>query len=209
MYLSLARADARPIAKALRRRPKLHLTCQWANFVRNHDELTLDKLSDRERQEVFDVFGPDSDMQVYGRGLRRRLTSMLGGDERQMKMVYSLAFSLPGTPVLFYGEEIGMAETSQSPAASPSGHRCNGLPTTMAASPPPPSGGSLAQSPTVSTGRSASTLPTSGTNPSGGSCATSSTPTGSSPRSVGRRSKSSSNPIPRSWPACARRSPDG
>lgn len=110
IYLSLARGDARPLAKALRQRPALDITSQWANFVRNHDELTLDKLSDAERQEVFDAFGPDPDMQVYDRGLRRRLPSMLGGDERRMRMVYSLAFSLPGTPVLFYGEEIGMAE---------------------------------------------------------------------------------------------------
>lgn len=110
IYLSLARGDARPLAKALRQRPALDITSQWANFVRNHDELTLDKLSDAERQEVFDAFGPDLDMQVYDRGLRRRLPSMLGGDERRMRMVYSLAFSLPGTPVLFYGEEIGMAE---------------------------------------------------------------------------------------------------
>jgi glycosidase len=78
--------------------------------VRNHDELTLDKLTDGERQEVFDAFGPEADMQLYGRGLRRRLTSMVGGDERRMRLAYSLAFSLPGTPVLFYGEEIGMAE---------------------------------------------------------------------------------------------------
>ncbi len=109
-YLSMARGDARPIAKALRQRPKLHLTSQWANFLRNHDELTLDKLTEAERQEVFDAFGPEPDMQLYGRGLRRRLPAMLGGDERRMKMAYSLAFSLPGTPVLFYGEEIGMAE---------------------------------------------------------------------------------------------------
>jgi trehalose synthase len=110
IYLSMARGDARPIARALRKRPKLHLSSQWANFIRNHDELTLDKLTDAERQEVFDAFGPEPDMQLYGRGLRRRLPSMLGGDERRMKMAYSLAFSLPGTPVLFYGEEIGMAE---------------------------------------------------------------------------------------------------
>ena len=83
--------------------------------MRNHDELTLDKLSDDERQEIFDAFGPDKDMQLYGRGLRRRLPSMLGGDERRMRMVYSLAFSLPGTPVLFYGEEIGMAENLDIP----------------------------------------------------------------------------------------------
>lgn len=110
MYLALARGDAGPIADALRERPPLDVTSQWANFVRNHDELTLDKLGDEERQEVFDAFGPDPEMQLYGRGLRRRLPSMLGGDERRMRMAYSLAFSMPGTPVLFYGEEIGMAE---------------------------------------------------------------------------------------------------
>ena len=115
IYLAMARGDARPLAKALRQRPKLDITSQWANFLRNHDELTLDKLSDQERQEVFDAFGPDPDMQLYDRGLRRRLPSMLGGDERRMKMAYSLAFSLPGTPVLFYGEEIGMAENLDIP----------------------------------------------------------------------------------------------
>ena len=59
---------------------------------------------------MFAAFGPDPAMQMYGRGLRRRLPSMLGGDQRRMRLVYSLMFSLPGTPVLFYGEEIGMAE---------------------------------------------------------------------------------------------------
>ena len=115
IYLAMARGDARPIAKVLRQRPNLDITSQWANFLRNHDELTLDKLSDAERQEVFDAFGPDPDMQLYGRGLRRRLPPMLGGDERRMKMAYSLAFSLPGTPVLFYGEEIGMGENPDIP----------------------------------------------------------------------------------------------
>ena len=115
MYLSMARGEAGPIADALRQRPELDLTSQWANFVRNHDELTLDKLSEDERQEVFDAFGPEPDMQLYGRGLRRRLPSMLGGDQRRMRMAYSLAFSLPGTPVLFYGEEIGMAENLDIP----------------------------------------------------------------------------------------------
>jgi len=115
IYLAMARGDARPIAKALRQRPRLDITSQWANFLRNHDELTLDKLSDAERQEVFDAFGPDPDMQLYGRGLRRRLPPMLGGDQRRMKMAYSLAFALPGTPVLFYGEEIGMGENPDIP----------------------------------------------------------------------------------------------
>ena len=110
LYLSMARAEAAPLAEALRERPTLDITSQWANFVRNHDELTLDKLSKPERQEVFDAFGPDPEMQLYDRGLRRRLPPMLGGDQRRIRLVYSLMFSLPGTPVLFYGEEIGMGE---------------------------------------------------------------------------------------------------
>ena len=110
LYLSLAREDARPLAAALAERPVLPGVAQWANFVRNHDELTLDKLTDSERQEVFAAFGPEPEMQVYGRGIIRRLPPMLHGDPRRIRMVYSLLFSLPGTPVLFYGEEIGMGE---------------------------------------------------------------------------------------------------
>jgi trehalose synthase len=110
LYLSLARGDAGPVAQALLERPEIPLSCQWATFVRNHDELTLDKLTEEERAEVFAAFGPDPDMQLYGRGLRRRLPPMLDGDPRRIRMAYSLLFSLPGTPVLFYGEEIGMGE---------------------------------------------------------------------------------------------------
>ncbi|MEV7647658.1 alpha-amylase family protein [Arthrobacter sp. NPDC089319] len=110
MYLSLARQDAGPLAQALTGRPAINPDNQWATFVRNHDELTLDKLTDEERQEVFAAFGPEEEMQLYGRGLKRRLPPMLGGDPRQIRLVYSLLFSLPGTPVLYYGEEIGMGE---------------------------------------------------------------------------------------------------
>lgn len=110
LYLSLARQDARPLAENLKSRPAIHPDNQWAMFVRNHDELTLDKLSEGERQEVFQAFGPRKNMQIYGRGLRRRLPPMLGGDQDRLRMAYSLMFSLPGTPVLFYGEEIGMGE---------------------------------------------------------------------------------------------------
>jgi trehalose synthase len=110
MYLALARRQAAPLRRALESLPPIPEDCQWANFVRNHDELTLDKLTDDERAEVFAAFGPDDELQLYGRGLRRRLPTMLDGDQRRIRMVYSLMFSLPGTPVLFYGEEIGMAE---------------------------------------------------------------------------------------------------
>jgi trehalose synthase len=110
MYLSMARGEAAPLADALRERPQAPGDGHWATFVRNHDELTLDKLTDEERGEVFAAFGPDKDMQVYGRGLRRRLPPMVGGDRRRVELAYSLLFTLPGTPVLFYGEEIGMGE---------------------------------------------------------------------------------------------------
>jgi glycosidase len=110
LYLSLARGSAEPLRTALSEFPALPEAASLGRFVRNHDELTLDKLDDDERAEVFARFGPDESLQLYGRGLRRRLPAMLDGDERALRMVYSLTFSLPGTPVLFYGEEIGMAE---------------------------------------------------------------------------------------------------
>jgi trehalose synthase len=110
MYLALARGDAEPLAETLRRRPLPPGDGHWATFVRNHDELTLDKLTDTQREEVFAAFGPEEEHQLYGRGLRRRLPPMLGGDLRRIRTVYSLLFALPGTPVLFYGEEIGMGE---------------------------------------------------------------------------------------------------
>lgn len=109
-YLAFARQDARPLVEALRNRCEVPDENAFATFLRNHDELTLDKLTDDERNEVFAAFGPDPDMQVYDRGLRRRLPSMLDGDQECLRMAYSLMFSMPGTPTIFYGEEIGMAE---------------------------------------------------------------------------------------------------
>jgi maltose alpha-D-glucosyltransferase/alpha-amylase len=109
-YLAMARGDARPLATALRDRPEIPADASFAAFLRNHDELTLDKLTTGEREEVFAAFGPDPDMQLYGRGLRRRLPTMLGGDQQWLRMAYSLMFAMPGAPTLFYGEEIGMGE---------------------------------------------------------------------------------------------------
>ena len=110
LWLSMARQDASPLAHAIESRPAIPPDGQWASFVRNHDELTLDRLTPSERQEVFKAFGPSKTMQVYDRGLRRRVPPMLDGDQDRIRLVYSLMFSLPGTPVLFYGEEIGMGE---------------------------------------------------------------------------------------------------
>ena len=110
LYLSLARGTPDPLRKALEALPPIPEACQWANFIRNHDEQNLDKLTPAERQEVFAAFAPEKSMQSFDRGMRRRLPAMLGGDQRKLRLAYSLLFSLPGTPVLFYGEEIGMGE---------------------------------------------------------------------------------------------------
>lgn len=114
-YLALARRDARPLRHALRRVPRAPEDGQWVNFVRNHDELTLDQLTDAAREEVFAAFAPDPGMRIYGRGIRRRLPPMLDGHDGLLRMCYSLVLSLPGVPALFYGEEIGMGENLDLP----------------------------------------------------------------------------------------------
>lgn len=115
LHLALVRGHADPVRKAIDRLPRIPDDCQWANFLTNHDERTLDQLTEAERQEVFDEFAPDLDMRLYDRGIRRRLPSMLGGDRDRLRLAYSVLFSLPGIPVLFYGEEIGMGENLDIP----------------------------------------------------------------------------------------------
>jgi trehalose synthase len=110
LYLGFVRQDATPVAEALRALPRIPWQAQWANFIKNHDEASLDKLSDAEREEVFAAFAPKKSMRLFERGIRRRFPTMIDGDRSRMELAYSLLFSLPGTPVLFYGEEIGMSE---------------------------------------------------------------------------------------------------
>ncbi|HEV2128770.1 MAG TPA: alpha-amylase family protein, partial [Thermomicrobiales bacterium] len=110
LFLALAREEAEPIVRAFRAMPEKPSVGQWANFVRNLDELDLERLSVEEQEEVYAVFAPDEEMRIYRRGIRRRLAPMLGGDRRRLELVYSLLFSLPGTPVLVYGDEIGMGD---------------------------------------------------------------------------------------------------
>jgi maltose alpha-D-glucosyltransferase/alpha-amylase len=110
MFLSLARQDVGPIREALAAAPALPQQSQWGNFLRNHDEIDLGRLAEPDRQFVFSQFGPDPKMQLYDRGIRRRLLPMLGGDERRARMAFSLMFSMPGTPVVWYGDEIGMGD---------------------------------------------------------------------------------------------------
>jgi maltose alpha-D-glucosyltransferase/alpha-amylase len=114
-FLALARADSAPLVAAMEASPALSPACQWATFLRNHDEVDLGRLGEREREEVFAAFGPEPEMRLYDRGIRRRLAPMLGNDQRRIRMAYALQCSLPGTPVIRYGEEIGMGEDLSLP----------------------------------------------------------------------------------------------
>jgi maltose alpha-D-glucosyltransferase/alpha-amylase len=84
-------------------------------FLRSHDELDLGRLTDEQRQKVFDAFGPEKKMQLYDRGIRRRLAPMLGGNRRHLELAFSLLFSLPGTPMMQYGDEIGIGDNLRLP----------------------------------------------------------------------------------------------
>jgi maltose alpha-D-glucosyltransferase/alpha-amylase len=115
LMLSLAREDPQPVTDALARLPRLPRHAQWATFLRNHDEVDLSQLTEAERQDVFAAFGPDRRHQLYGRGIRRRLATMLDGGQRRLRMAHSLQFTMPGTPILRYGDEIGMGEDLRLP----------------------------------------------------------------------------------------------
>jgi len=115
LFLAMACEDATPLLEALRELPPLPPTAQWANFLRNNDEIDLGRLSDEERARCFAAFGAQPEMQLYDRGIRRRLAPMLQGDRRRLELMNSLLFTLPGTPVIRYGEEIGMGDDLRLP----------------------------------------------------------------------------------------------
>jgi maltose alpha-D-glucosyltransferase/alpha-amylase len=115
LWLSLARQDGRPLVEALKTTAGIPASDQWANFLRNHDEIDLGRLAEDDRAEVFEKFGPEPEMQLYGRGLRRRLAPMLGSDRARLELAFSLLLTLPGTPVIYYGDEIGMGEDLSLP----------------------------------------------------------------------------------------------
>jgi maltose alpha-D-glucosyltransferase/alpha-amylase len=109
LFYALATAEVAPLVRALTATKKLPAGAQWAQFLRNHDELDLGRLTDEQRERVFASFGPEPNMQLYHRGIRRRLAPMLGS-QRRLELAYSVMFSLPGTPVIRYGDEIGMGD---------------------------------------------------------------------------------------------------
>src|SRR5689334_22042843 len=115
LFYALASGDTRPLARAMTKTKERPASGQWGIFLRNHDELDLGRLTEKQRQRVFAAFGPNPGDQLYDRGIRRRLAPMLGGDRRRLELAYSLMCTLPGTPVIRYGDELGMGDDLDLP----------------------------------------------------------------------------------------------
>jgi maltose alpha-D-glucosyltransferase/alpha-amylase len=109
LFMSLRMEDSFPISDILQQTPAIPDNCQWGLFLRNHDELTLEMVTDEDRDYMYRVYAQDPEMRV-NLGIRRRLAPLLGNDRRQIELLNSLLLSLPGTPVLYYGDEIGMGD---------------------------------------------------------------------------------------------------
>ncbi|MBL4540996.1 MAG: maltose alpha-D-glucosyltransferase [Rhodobacteraceae bacterium] len=109
MYMAVAQEDRYPITDIIRQTPEIPENCQWAIFLRNHDELTLEMVTDRERDYLWDFYASDKRARI-NMGIRRRLAPLLQNDRRKIELLNSLLFSMPGTPVVYYGDEIGMGD---------------------------------------------------------------------------------------------------
>ncbi|MBO1078206.1 maltose alpha-D-glucosyltransferase [Roseomonas haemaphysalidis] len=109
MYMAMAQEDRFPITDILRQTPEIPENCQWAIFLRNHDELTLEMVTDKERDYLWDTYAADKRARI-NLGIRRRLAPLLERDRRRIELMNSLLLSMPGTPVLYYGDEIGMGD---------------------------------------------------------------------------------------------------
>ncbi|MGD1803921.1 maltose alpha-D-glucosyltransferase [Dapis sp. BLCC M126] len=109
LFMALRMEDNFPISDILKQTPSIPNNCQWALFLRNHDELTLEMVSDEDRDYMYKVYAQDTQARI-NLGIRRRLAPLLGNDRRQIELLNSLLLSLPGTPVLYYGDEIGMGD---------------------------------------------------------------------------------------------------
>ena len=115
LFYALATGDLQPLCDALRETGNKPYAAQWVQFLRSHDECDLGRLTDEQRRNVFKAMAPETRMQLYNRGIRRRLAPMLGNDHRRLEMAFSLLFSLPGTPMMQYGDEIGMGDDLSLP----------------------------------------------------------------------------------------------
>ncbi len=109
MFMSVKLEDRKPIIDILEQTPEIPDTCQWCIFLRNHDELTLEMVSDVERDYMYDEYATDTMMRI-NRGIRRRLAPMMENDRRRIELLNGLLMSMPGTPIVYYGDEIGMGD---------------------------------------------------------------------------------------------------
>jgi maltose alpha-D-glucosyltransferase / alpha-amylase len=109
MYMAIAREDRFPITDILRQTPEIPENCQWAVFLRNHDELTLEMVTDEERDYLWDTYAADKRARI-NLGIRRRLAPLMQRDRRRIELMNALLLSMPGTPVIYYGDEIGMGD---------------------------------------------------------------------------------------------------
>ncbi|MBX6425486.1 MAG: maltose alpha-D-glucosyltransferase [Variibacter sp.] len=109
IYMAIAQEDRFPIADILRQTPDIPPNCQWALFLRNHDELTLEMVTDRERDYLWSTYAADPRARL-NLGIRRRLAPLMDNDRRKIELMNSLLMSLPGTPIIYYGDEIGMGD---------------------------------------------------------------------------------------------------
>ncbi|HET9786246.1 MAG TPA: maltose alpha-D-glucosyltransferase [Pyrinomonadaceae bacterium] len=109
LFMSLRQEDRRPIVEILERTPETPPSCQWGMFLRNHDELTLEMVTDEERDYLYDEYAKDRRMRI-NIGIRRRLAPLMENGRRRIELLHALLFSLPGSPFLYYGDEIGMGD---------------------------------------------------------------------------------------------------
>jgi maltose alpha-D-glucosyltransferase / alpha-amylase len=109
MFMAVKLEDRKPIIEILQQTPEIPDSCQWFIFLRNHDELTLEMVTDVERDYMYDEYAMDQSMRI-NRGIRRRLAPMMNNDRRRIELLNGLLMSLPGTPIIYYGDEIGMGD---------------------------------------------------------------------------------------------------
>jgi maltose alpha-D-glucosyltransferase/alpha-amylase len=109
IYMALRQGSTSPLSWVMERTPHIPESCQWCIFLRNHDELTLEMVTEEERQWMWQEYAPETRMRL-NLGIRRRLAPLLDNDQRKIELAYSLLFTLPGSPIVYYGDEIGMGD---------------------------------------------------------------------------------------------------
>src|SRR5205823_13201434 len=109
LFMAIRREERTPIVEILQQTPEIPETCQWAIFLRNHDELTLEMVTDEDRDYMYREYAADPRMKINV-GIRRRLAPLMDNGRRQIEMMNALLMSMPGTPIMYYGDEIGMGD---------------------------------------------------------------------------------------------------